>query len=74
MLQGLYGGATMAGGGLALMIVPALTAATGWRAPYWSALLLALAAAVPTLAARGLPRVGHAGEGVVEMLASSRSA
>ena len=32
MLQGLYGGATMAGGGLALMIVPALTAATGWRA------------------------------------------
>ena len=38
LLQGVYGGATMAGGGLALMILPALTDATGWRAPYWTAL------------------------------------
>jgi MFS family permease len=60
-LQGLYGGATMAGGGLALMVVPALTDATSWRAAYWSAALLALAAAIPTLATRGLPRIGHAG-------------
>ncbi|HEY4621571.1 MAG TPA: MFS transporter, partial [Gaiellaceae bacterium] len=37
VLQGFYGGATMAGGGLALMIVPPLTDATGWRAPYWTA-------------------------------------
>jgi MFS transporter, NNP family, nitrate/nitrite transporter len=65
VLQGVYGGATMAGGGLALMVVPALTEATDWRAPYWSALLLALAAAVPVLAIRGLPRVGHPGAGVV---------
>jgi MFS family permease len=64
-LQGLYGGATMAGGGLALMVVPPLTDATSWRAPYWSAAALALAAAVPTLAAVGLPRVGHAGEWVL---------
>jgi MFS family permease len=60
-LQGLYGGATMAGGGLALMVVPALTDATSWRAAYWSAALLALLAAIPTLMASGLPRVGHAG-------------
>jgi MFS family permease len=60
-LQGLYGGATMAGGGLALMVVPPLTDATSWRAPYWTAAALALAAAVPTFTAGGLPRVGHAG-------------
>ncbi len=65
MLQGLYGGATMVGGGLALMVVPALTDTAGWRAPYWSAAALALAAAVPTLAATGLPRVGHRREGVL---------
>ena len=64
-LQGLYGGATMAGGGLALMVVPVLTDATSWRAPYWSAALLALSAAFPTLLAVGLPRVGHAGEWVL---------
>lgn len=64
-LQGLYGGATMTGGGLALMIVPPLTDATSWRAPYWSAALLALAAALPTLLATGVPRVGHAGEWVL---------
>jgi MFS family permease len=60
-LQGLYGGATMAGGGLALMIVPALTDATSWRAAYWSAALLAVLATVPTLLVSGLPRIGHAG-------------
>ncbi len=59
--QGLYGGATMAGGGLALMVVPALTEATSWRAAYWSAALLALLAAIPAVLAGGLPRVGHAG-------------
>ena len=65
VLQGLYGGATMAGGGLALMVVPSLTEATGWRAAYWSAAVLALVAAVPTLAARDLPRVGHTGAWVL---------
>jgi MFS family permease len=64
-LQGLYGGATMAGGGLALMIVPPLTDATSWRAPFWSGALLALLAVPPTLAARGLPRIGHAGAWVL---------
>ncbi len=65
VLQGLYGGATMVGGGLALMIVPPLTDATDWRAPYWTAAVLALAAAVPVAVARGLPRVAHAGVVVV---------
>lgn len=64
-LQGLYGGATMTGGGLALMIVPPLTDATSWRAPYWSAALLALLAAIPALLATGLPRIGHAGDWVL---------
>jgi len=59
VLQGLYGGATMVGGGLALMIVPPLTDEAGWRAPYWSAAVLALGAAVPTLAASGLPHIGQ---------------
>lgn len=59
-LQGLFGGATMAGGGLALVVVPPLTDATSWRAPYWTGVVLALAATVPVLAASGLPRVGHA--------------
>ena len=63
--RGLYGGATMAGGGLALMTVPALTDATSWRAPYASALVLAGLAAVPILAVRGLPRVGRTERGVL---------
>jgi MFS family permease len=68
VLQGVYGGATMAGGGLALMVVPALTDATGWRTPYWTAIALALVALVPTLAARRLPRVGHTDAVVVRDL------
>jgi MFS family permease len=55
--QGIYGGATMAGGGLALMTLPAITDAMSWRAPFWTAIVLALAAAVPTLAA---PSARHA--------------
>jgi MFS family permease len=65
VLHGLYGASTMAGGGLALMTVPPLTDATDWRAPYWSALVFALAAIVPTAAATGLPRVGHQAERVL---------
>ena len=65
MLQGLYGGATMAGGGLALLILPPLTAATSWRAPFASGLVLALAAAVLVLGVRGLRPVGRTGRGVM---------
>jgi MFS transporter, NNP family, nitrate/nitrite transporter len=46
LLQGLYGGATMAGGGVAIAVVPQLEDELGWRAPYWSALAIALAVAV----------------------------
>jgi MFS family permease len=63
--QGIYGASTMAGGGLALMVVPALTDATSWRAPYASALLLAVVAAVPVLGVRGLARVGRSDRGVL---------
>jgi predicted MFS family arabinose efflux permease len=45
VLQGVYGAATMAGGGLAIAIVPLLVPALGWRAPYWSALAAAAVAA-----------------------------
>jgi MFS family permease len=65
VLQGAYGGATMVGGGLALMAVPPLSDAAGWRATYWSAAALALASTIPVLAASGLPRIRHRGEGVV---------
>jgi len=59
LAQGLYGGSTMAGGGLALMTVPALTDAAGWRTPYWTAIVLATAAALPTLAARSVRHASH---------------
>ena len=47
------------------MVVPPLTDATSWRAPYWSGALSRFSPLVPTLAAVGLPRVGHAGQWVV---------
>lgn len=42
-LQGIYGGSTMAGGGLAIAIVPQLESSLGWRTAYWTALVIALA-------------------------------
>ena len=50
--QGAYGGSTMAAGGLALMVVPQLVGELGWRAPFWTGLVLALAGVIPVLAAR----------------------
>jgi MFS family permease len=49
-LQGLYGGGTMAGAGLAIAVVPLLDG-LGWRAPYWTGLVLALVCVVPLLLA-----------------------
>jgi predicted MFS family arabinose efflux permease len=46
LTQGLFGAGSMAGGGLAVAVVPQFS---GWRTPYWTALVLALAA-VPLLA------------------------
>jgi MFS family permease len=65
VLRGLYGGATMAGGGLALLIVPPLTDATSWRAPYATGLMLALVAAILVLGVRGLRPVGRTRRGVL---------
>lgn len=48
-LQGLYGGITLAGPGLALAVVPVLAGPFGWRAPFLSGLVLALAC-VPLVA------------------------
>ena len=53
--QGLYGGLATAGGGVALALVPALEPGLGWRAPFLSAIAVALAAAVLLAAA---PRPG----------------
>lgn len=64
VLHGLYGGATMAGGGLALLIVPPLTEATSWRAPYATGLALAGAAAILVLGVRVRP-VGRTRRGVL---------
>lgn len=55
-LQGLYGAATMGGGGLAIAVTPLLVGPLGWRAPYWSALVVALATTVVLLAAPRDPR------------------
>lgn len=65
VLHGVYGAATMSGGGLALMLVPPLTDANGWRAPYWSAAVLAVVALVPMIVATHLPRVVHGREAVL---------
>lgn len=65
VLQGLYGGATMAGGGLALLVLPPLTDATSWRAAYASGLALAVAAGILVLGVHGLPRIGRASRGVL---------
>jgi MFS family permease len=64
--QGLYGGVALGVGGVALALVPQFENATGWRAPWASALVLAaggaamLAAGPPDRAAAGGPRIGRA--------------
>jgi MFS family permease len=67
--QGVFGGISLAPGGLALAVVPQLEGAIGWRAPYWTALGLSLAvlAAVLALApsTAGPARPPRAGAGVV---------
>jgi MFS transporter, NNP family, nitrate/nitrite transporter len=57
-LQGIYGGMSMAGGGLAIALVPPIEGAWGWRAPYASAIVVA-AAVVPMLALAGRRRAAR---------------
>ena len=54
--QGLYGGLATGGGGVALAVVPALEPWLGWRAPYLSAVAVALVAGALLGAA---PRLSH---------------
>jgi MFS family permease len=54
--QGLYGGAGVGGGGLAIAIVPLLS---GWRAPYTSAAVVAAVLAIPLAAAPADERLGE---------------
>jgi MFS family permease len=67
LAQGVFGGVSLAPGGLALAVVPQLEDALGWRAPYWTALVLALAvlATVLVLAPSGPPRSREARLGVL---------
>jgi MFS family permease len=46
LAEGLVGGASIGGAGLALAVVPALEPALGWRAPFVSGLVAAIAALV----------------------------
>ncbi len=60
LAQGLYGGTTSGGGGLAIAVVPALIGPLGWRAPYISSLVLCVAATAIVLALR--PRTAPVAE------------
>ena len=54
--QGLYGGIGLGGGGLAIVVVPQVVGALGWRAPFATALLVSAAAFAILLACpRDLP-------------------
>jgi MFS family permease len=56
LAQGVFGGISLAPGGLALAIVPLLEQELGWRAPFWTALGLAAAAFAVLLASGALAR------------------
>lgn len=56
--QGLFGGVGLAGGGVALAVVSQLDGRLGWRAPYWTALVVGVAGlAVLATAPADRPRV-----------------
>ncbi len=74
--QGLYGGVSLAGGGLALAVVPQVESWLQWRSPYLTALAATLAALVALAAgpADAPRRPGRGGRGVpvAAVLADSR--
>jgi MFS family permease len=57
LAQGMFGGISLAPGGVALAVVPQLEHSIGWRAPYWTALGLAVLA-LAVLLATGTLRSG----------------
>jgi MFS family permease len=63
LLQGVYGGASVLGPGVAVATIPALAAAFGWRAAYVVSIGVALVFAALLAAAPAAPRTArHAGE------------
>ncbi len=67
--QGLYGGVALAGGGLALAIVPLAEESLSWRAPFATGLLVAAAALLALGAGPAdAPRPDRPHEGEVELL------
>ena len=59
LAQGVFGGVSLAPGGLALALVPQFEQVVGWRAPYWTALAISLAVlgiVATTHVAGGSPR------------------
>lgn len=69
--QGFYGGVATAGGGIALAVVPALEPALDWRAPFVSAVGVALLALVLLLAA---PHPAHVPRSAAERIPVRRLA
>jgi MFS family permease len=54
--QGLFGGISLAGAGIALAVVPALKGALQWQSPYWTGLFVATAGLVMALVSAGASR------------------
>jgi MFS family permease len=57
--QGLFGGVGLAGGGIALGVVSQLDGWLGWRAPFWTALVVGACGFAVLLAAPPEPRRAH---------------
>lgn len=73
--QGLYGAVSIAGGGLAVTAVTALTQVLGWRAPFLSATVVAALSALILLGCPNSPRLGDSVGGprlVASVLADGR--
>jgi MFS transporter, NNP family, nitrate/nitrite transporter len=70
--QGLYGGLATAGGGVALAVVPSVEPSLGWRAPYLTAIAVAVVAAAMLLAAPRATRVTRAASDRTPVLALAR--
>jgi nitrate/nitrite transporter NarK len=74
--QGLYGGVGLAGGGVALAVVPLVEDSIGWRAPFATTLVVGGIAVVALLAgppdSAGLRPERHAGTSVVAVVRDRR--